>query len=189
MKKLFNFIGLAMIIFISGCAGSSNYMAPATPISGPEQDKAVVYFMRPSGMGFAINFQIWDRDQFIGLSQAKSYFAYQCDPGKHLFIGIAENKRGVLAELEAGKSYYMITQVRMGGWRARLAMIPVTRDSKFWDQVETYKSKLKFIQAKPEMIAQWNTTKKAKIQEIINILENTEKGKKYVLPLTAQDGR
>jgi hypothetical protein len=37
----------------------------------------------------------WDRDRFIGLSQAKSYFAHLCATGKHLFIGIAENKVAV----------------------------------------------------------------------------------------------
>ena len=99
-------------------------MVKATPIEGPSTGKALVYFMRPSGGGFAINFQICDH--FIGLSQAKSYFAYECDPGRHLFIGMAENKRGLEADLEAGKSCYVITQVKMGGFRARMAFVPVT---------------------------------------------------------------
>lgn len=93
-----------LFLFLTGCAGSSGYMVKATPTEGPAQGKAMVYFMRPSGMGFAINFQIWDGTYFVGLSQAKSYFAYQCDPGKHLFLGIAENKAAIEADLNAGKS-------------------------------------------------------------------------------------
>ena len=90
MKNVLKGIALVILLSTVGCAGSSKYMVKSAPITGPSPDKALVYFMRPSGFGFAINFQIWDSDRFIGLSQAKSYFAYQCDPGKHLFIGMAD---------------------------------------------------------------------------------------------------
>lgn len=188
MKKYTGTILIVLIFLIAGCAGSSQYMAKATPVTGPSAGKALVYFMRPSGLGFAINFQIWDGDKFIGLSQAKSYFGYQCNPGKHLFVGIAENKRGIDAELEAGKSYYIITQVRMGGWRARMAFIPVTQDSEFWNEVDTYKQSLNFIEAKEEMLATWEKREKVKVQEIINYL-NTPEGKKYVVKLGIDAGR
>ena len=188
MKKILGAISIVLIFLIVGCAGSSKYMAKAAPVTAPSADKALVYFMRPSGLGFAINFQIWDGDRFIGLSQAKSYFGYQCDPGKHLFIGIAENKRGIEADLEAGKSYYIITQVRMGGWRARMAFIPVTIGSEFWDTVETYKQKLNFIEANSEMIATWEAKEKTKAQQILNYLNSSE-GQKYVVKLNMEDGR
>ena len=188
MKNVLKGITLVILLSTVGCAGSSKYMVKSTPIAGPSPDKALVYFMRPSGFGFAINFQIWDGDHFIGLSQAKSYFAYQCDPGKHLFIGMAENKRGVEAYLEAGKSYYIITPVRMGGWRARMAFIPVTRGSEFWDKVEQYKAELNFVMPKQEEVVQWEATKKSEVQEIISYLETAE-GRQYVVPLGKEDGR
>jgi hypothetical protein len=188
MKKCLRAISIVLIFLIAGCAGSSKYMAKATPITGPSADKALVYFMRPSGLGFAINFQIWDDDQFIGLSQAKSFFGYQCNPGKHLFVGIAENKRGVEADLEAGKSYYIITQVRIGGWRARMAFIPVTQGSEFWGVVETYKQSLNFVEAQKDMLATWEAKEKAEIQQTINYL-NTPEGKQYVVKLDRDDGR
>jgi hypothetical protein len=65
------------------------YMVKAdAPTAGPPPDKALVYVLRPSG-GPGVNrpfnsFQVWDRDQFIGLNQPKSYFAYLCAPGRHL---------------------------------------------------------------------------------------------------------
>jgi hypothetical protein len=188
MKKVLKGITLVMLLTVMGCAGSSKYMVKSTPIAGPSPDKAIVYFMRPSGFGFAINFQIWDSDRFIGLSQAKSYFAYECDPGRHLFIGIAENKRGVEADLAAGRSYYVITQVKMGGWRARMAFIPVTRGSEFWDKVEQYEKELNFIMPKQEEVAKWEATEKPEVQEIISYLETPE-GRQYVVPLGREDGR
>jgi len=188
LKKYSGILLMVMLFLIAGCAGSSKYMAKATPIDGPSADKALVYFMRPSGFGFAINFQIWDGDKFIGLSQAKSYFGYQCNPGKHLFIGIAENKRGIEADLEAGKSYYVITQVRMGGWRARMAFIPVTRGSEFWDAVATYKQELNFVEAQEDVVAAWEAKEKSDTQQIINYL-NSPEGRNYVVKLNKDDGR
>jgi len=119
MKPFTRWVVFALIVVFMGCTGSSKYMQPAAPLQGPSPGKALIYFMRPSGMGFAINFQIWDGDHFIGLSQAKSYFGYECQPGKHLFVGFAENKRGLEADLEEGKTYYALTQVKMGSWRTR----------------------------------------------------------------------
>jgi hypothetical protein len=188
MKNVLKGIALVVLLATVGCAGSSKYMVKSAPIAGPAPDRALVYFMRPSGFGFAINFQIWDSDRFIGLSQAKSYFAYECDPGRHLFIGMAENKRGVEADLEAGRSYFVITQVRMGGWRARMAFIPVTRGSEFWDKVGQYKAELNFIMPKQDEVAKWEDTKRSEVQEIISYLETPE-GRKYVVPLGREDGR
>lgn len=187
--KLFLFIALIMI---TGCAGSSPYMRTSTPVEELSSGKARVYFMRPSGLGFAIHFQIWDRYRLIGLSQAKSYFTYECEPGKHLFIGRAENKRAVEADLEAGKSYYIITQVKMGAWKARMGFIPVTRGSEFWDKVEQYKKELNFVEPEEKVIAEWESKRKADTQkEITEILSyiQTPEGKKYVLPLNKEDGR
>lgn len=187
MKTLKLVVIILCLSFI-GCAGSSRYMQESAPVQGPAPDKALVYFMRPSGIGFAINFQIWDGNTFIGLSQAKSYFAYECDPGTHLFIGIAENKRGLEADLEAGRTYYALTEVRIGGWRARMAFIPVTRGSKYWDLAETYKTEMKSIVPKAEMLVEWESKKKAEIEEIIAFL-NTAEGKQYIEKLNKEDGR
>lgn len=109
-------------------------MVKAMPIAAPTSEKALVHFMRPSGMAYAVSFQIWDGDHFVGLSQAKSYFAYECNPGKHLFLGFAKNKVAIEADVEAGKSYYIGTNVRMGAWKARMDFTPVTRGSQLWSQ-------------------------------------------------------
>ena len=187
--KLFLFVTLIMLPVSKSILSNP---CPATPVEELSSGKARVYFMRPSGLGFAIHFQIWDRYRLIGLSQAKSYFAYECEPGKHLFIGRAENKRAVEADLEAEKSYYIITQVKMGAWKARMAFIPVTRGSEFWDKVEQYKKELNFVEPEEKIIADWELKRKAatqkEITEIISYIQTPE-GRKYVLPLNKEDGR
>jgi hypothetical protein len=183
-------VAVVLALALAGCAGSSRYMVKADPpTAGPPPDQAIVYVMRPSGMGFAINFQIWDRDRFIGLSQAKSYFAYPCAPGKHLFIGIAENKVAVEADLAPGKSYYILTDPRMGGWRARLAMEPVTRGSEDWDKVDALKKELEFIVPVPDQIQNWDAAKKEEAAALVEFFEKGPEREKYMSRLTPADGR
>jgi hypothetical protein len=189
MKRYLNKVLLMVFALTIGCAGSSGYMVKATPpTQGAEAGKAVAYFMRPSGIGFAINFQIWDGTHFVGLSQAKSYFAYQCDPGKHLFVGIAENKVAIEADLEAGKSYYIGTAVRMGTFKARMEFTPVTRGSELWNKVDEYKKSLNFIATKEEERAKWEAAKKQEAQGLVDHF-STGAGKAQVSKLNKEDGR
>jgi len=188
MKGYPKIILLVVFLLLTGCAGSSQYMVKATPTAGPAPEKALVYFLRPSGMGFAVNFQIWDGDHFVGLSQAKSYFTYECDPGKHLFLGIAENRVAIEADLETGKSYYIGTNVKMGTWKARMDFTPVTRGSELWNKVEEYKKSLNFIAVAEEERARWEATKKQEAQKIIDYFLTGE-GKPQLLKLNKEDGR
>jgi hypothetical protein len=188
MKRYLKIIPSLLFVLITGCAGSSQYMVKSTPTAGPSPEKALVYFMRPSGMAFAINFQIWDSDHFVGLSQAKSYFAYECDPGKHLFWGVAENKVAIEADLLAGKSYYIGTNVRMGAWKARMDFTPVTQGSELWGKVEEYKKSLNFVTAREEDRAKWEDAKKHEAQKITDYFSAGE-GRAQVLRLNKEDGR
>jgi hypothetical protein len=181
---------LILSLGMAGCAGSSKYMVKAEPpTAGPPSDKSMVYVMRPSGFGFAINFQIWDRERFIGLSQAKSYFAYLCAPGKHLFIGIAENKVAVEAELAPGMSYYILTEPRMGGWKARLAMEPVSRGSASWDKIEAMKPELEFVVPVKEEVQAWDAAKTAEVRALVDFFERDPDRAKYLGRLIPEDGR
>lgn len=188
MKKVIRRIFPLFVLLIIGCAGSSKYMVEGTPVEKVPAGKSVIYFMRPSSLGFAINFQIWDGDHFVGLSQAKSYFAYVCDPGKHLFMGFAENKVAVDADLAPGKSYYVGTAVRMGAWKARMLFTPVTRGSELWDKVDGYKQDLKLIAVNKEEAEKWEVTKKAEAQQFISFFK-TEEGQQDVVRLNREDGR
>jgi hypothetical protein len=109
------------------------------------QDKATVYFVRPSGIGFLINFQVWDGDKFIGLSQAKSYFRYECEPGKHLFLAVSENKTFVPAELAVGKRYYIVASPQIGFIKARVGLTPVKKGSENAGEVKNWEADLNYV--------------------------------------------
>ena len=180
---------LLLLLFVCSCAGSSKYMVETAHPTFAPTDKAVVYFLRPSGMGFAVNFQVWDRDRLIGVSQAKSYFRYLADPGIHLFIGIAENKVAVAANVEAGKTYYVVTSPRMGGWKARMAFEPVTKGSGNWEGIDATRMELHFIEMKPEEMAAAEAERKQQAQELVRFFEESPDRGKYTVKLSPEDGR
>jgi hypothetical protein len=93
-------------------------------ISAPE-DKAVVYFVRTSIAGFAINFSYFDSTKLIGVFNGPKYIRYECQPGQHLFWARSENRDFVEAELEAGKIYFIEAIAKMGAIKASVELQPV----------------------------------------------------------------
>ncbi len=180
---------LIIVLFVTSCAGSSQYMKPTESLQSPTEDKALVRIMRPSGLGFAVNFNILDGEKVIGNSVAKSQFDYLTEPGRHLFIATAENKAFVEAELEGGKTYYLITQVKMGAWKARVGLIPVTKGSEFWNKVEEYERALKRLEPDTVVLKNWEEANKAKIQKLISSYETVWKDKRDWPILSPEDGR
>jgi hypothetical protein len=183
------FLLLSVALFTVSCAGSSGYMKPSETLLSPTKEKALVRVMRPSGIGYAINFNIWDGGKVIGNSVAKSQFDYLTDPGKHLFVAIAENKTFLEAELEAGKTYYILTQVRMGMWKARVGFVPVVKGSEFWDKVKDYEGELNKLQPDNVALQTWENANKDKIQAILSEYETKLKTEEQWPKLIREDGR
>ncbi len=110
------------------------FLVPGTALFGqgftpPAEGKAVVYFVRVTNLGFAVAFEYFDGDKFIGDFKGKSYMRYECDPGEHLLWASSENREFITADLKAGGSYIVIMDVKMGGWKARVGATPVTAGS------------------------------------------------------------
>jgi len=118
--------------------------AQAQDIPPAPLDKAVVYFVRSSSYGFAINFSYFDSTKLIGRFNGPKYIRYECNPGKHLFWARSENKDFIEAELEAGKIYFVEAVVRMGILFAEVELMPI-------DPSKTKKMKkvLKFVKGRP----------------------------------------
>ena len=180
---------LFISLFFTACAGSSKYMKPSKIMLTPTSEKALVRVMRPSGLGYAINFNIWDGEKVIGNSVAKSQFDYLADPGKHLFVAIAENKSFVEAELEAGKIYYLLTQVKMGLLKARVGLVPVNKGSEFWDKVLEYETKLNKLQPDTNALKTWEDANKDGMKTILNEYEVKSKSSEQWPRINLEDGR
>lgn len=121
-----------LALLLGGCAGHSDYMAsvPAEKANyAPMADKAMIVFMRPSGLGFAVQSSVFDvtngAPEFIAIVPAKKKVAHEIAPGKYRFMVIGENADFMDAELAAGKTYYAVVAPGMGMWKARFYFEPV----------------------------------------------------------------
>ena len=116
--KVFLFVLISFLAGISNVKGQG--FTPAAP------GKAVVYFVRVTGMGFAISFEYFHQDKYIGAFKGKNYMRYECDPGQNLFWASSENKEFVTADLKEGGTYIIIVDVEMGAMKARVGLTPIT---------------------------------------------------------------
>ena len=116
-----NFI---FILAITLLAGSSTLFAKG--FLPPQNGKAVVYFVRVTNWGGPVSFEFFHQDKYIGVFKKKNYMRYECDPGKQLFWASSENKEFITGDLVAGKSYIVIVDVIMGGWKAHVGLEPIT---------------------------------------------------------------
>ena len=89
------------------------------PLGEVAPDKALVYVVRPTSVGFAIKSWLLCDDQVLGVNKGSSYFFAHVDPGKHVFWSKSENVDALELEVEAGKTYYLHQHVRLGGLKAR----------------------------------------------------------------------
>ena len=134
MKKIiYGLIVLAFAIGFSGCAGSVSNMKVAAPnkmINAPTSGKSKIVFMRPSSFGFAIQSSVFKVDNnqqsIVGIVAAKKKVSYELKPGKHLFMVVGESADFMSADLEADKTYYALVTPRMGLWKARFSLAPVS---------------------------------------------------------------
>jgi Protein of unknown function (DUF2846) len=89
------------------------------PMGEVQEDKALVYVVRPTSMGMAIKSFFFCDDDILGINKGSSYFFAQVDPGKHVFWSKSENVDALELEVEAGRTYYLQQHVRMGAFKAR----------------------------------------------------------------------
>lgn len=130
-------IGVILILMISlfGCAGSTKKMklVPETEaFYAPDNNHALVIFMRPSSLGSAVQSSIFDittdENKLVGIVSAKKKVAYKTKPGKSLFMVVGESADFMKADLESGKTYYTLVVPRMGVWKARFSLRPVHKE-------------------------------------------------------------
>ncbi len=92
--------------------------------AAPRSDKALVHFLRPGKVGYAIHAAVYDDQEFIGMVPYGQKLPYYADPGEHLFMVVSEAADFLKADLKAGKTYYIQVVPRMGAWRARFSLAP-----------------------------------------------------------------
>ncbi|MFM9052064.1 MAG: hypothetical protein ACKOKF_07080, partial [Bacteroidota bacterium] len=125
----------ALFLFFSAALSFSVHAQ--SDIEPPVPGKSVVYIVRPSIYGAAMNFTYLDSAILLGRCPGPSYIRYECDPGHHLIWARAENRDYVEAELAQDKVYFILAYVGTGMIKAQVDLIPVnpSRDSKEMERI------------------------------------------------------
>jgi hypothetical protein len=115
----------AATLLLSACAGAHmTETGTAERVTGPASGKALLYVMRPSMFGGAIQSTVFDGDQYIGTVSAGTHIAYQAEAGQHMFMVIGENADFMEADLLVDKTCSAVVAPRMGMWKARFSLNP-----------------------------------------------------------------
>ncbi|MFC1523984.1 hypothetical protein ACFL6N_04255 [Thermodesulfobacteriota bacterium] len=142
---------LVMMSGLFGCATANMGLSePAEPYLAPDNDKALVYFIRPVKLGFLIHAAVYDDEEFIGFVPYNQKLPYLADPGEHMFMVVSEAADFLKAELQAGKTYYIKVMPRMGAWRARFSLAPVTKADLETPRVQKWITDAQLIRNKDE---------------------------------------
>ena len=130
--RVFYIFTLLGSLLLAGCA--SNPMAPVADqaVQAPSPDMAQVVFMRDAYTGKAIVSSLYDvtdgQTRFIGVMANGTKIAHPTPPGKHTFMVVSEAADFMEADLVAGKTYYALVTPRMGLWKARFSLWPISNE-------------------------------------------------------------
>lgn len=107
---------LQATLCFGGCiSAASTRMQDSAPKVMPGPDEVRVIFYRPPQyFGHLLEWEIWDREELVGIAENGGYFEYRCKPGSHLFFVLSGSEPAIAAELAGGKTYYVHVEPRTG---------------------------------------------------------------------------
>lgn len=127
-------LGLLLVatLFAAGCA--SVPMATTDEDSQAKSfavkaDKANIYLYRNETFGGAVLMTVTLDGKVAGQSGPQTYYLWEVDPGPHEVTSVAENTSTLKLDTEAGKSYFVWQEVKMGLWMARTRLQQVDEET------------------------------------------------------------
>jgi hypothetical protein len=143
------FAAVLVSLLMVGCATPNmKYSVPTTTVFESRSDKALVYFIRPNQLGWAINAAVYDDEDFIGFVPYNQKLPYFAEPGRHMFMVVSEAADFMKADIAAGNTYYVQVVPRMGAWRARFSLAPITKEDLKTEKVQKWISNTQLIENK-----------------------------------------
>lgn len=123
---------LTLVLVTSGCAS-----VPMASLDDDAQgklfavkpDKSNIYVYRNEGFGGAIAMTVSLDGKVAGQSGPQTYFLWEVAPGSHEIASHAEDVSKLTLTTEAGRSYYVWQEVKMGLWMARSLLQQVDEET------------------------------------------------------------
>lgn len=129
VRSIVSALALSVLVLATGCASlpspeamkaeTATFQLPKLPDAG----KAIVYVVRPSGLGGLIRFNVFVDDQEapseMGYTRASQYIYFQVAPGEHKIYSKAENWAELQLSAKAGDIFFIQQEPTMGILMAR----------------------------------------------------------------------
>lgn len=124
---------LAVLTILPGCASLPSPEAMKADTATfqlpklPEPGKAMVYVVRPSGVGGLVRFNVFVDDQEptseIGFTRGSQYIYFSVAPGSHKIYSKAENWADIHLDAKAGDILFIQQDASMGFVMARNSLL------------------------------------------------------------------
>ncbi len=178
MKTKILFVALLLAIVGSQSMYSQGFKEPSP-------GKAAVYFVRVSSLGYAVTFQYFNDDKYVGEFKGKNYMRIECNPGKQLLWISSENKEFIEADLKEGGTYIVLVYIYPGAWKARMETSPISATDERFENAKVFVNSEKPIETPQEKIDAMNKKLQKFITEQLNVYNTEIKDKKEVDKITA----
>lgn len=182
---------LAVLGLLLGCSRGPSIpvaRAPSKPFPSvaPAADQARVYFVRPpvkAGPGhYAVS--VWVGDRLVAFVRHGQVAYVDLAPGKHLFLGLAQNADVLEVELAGGKMYYVhvrLVKYYMGGSGVFLDAIVPGHEN--WSKRKEWIAACKPVELNPPGAADWHARHAADNRtRMQRYASRPESEKKFVRP-------
>lgn len=120
---------IAIVALMTACASLPSPEQMRTEVASyqlpklPEDGKAIVYVVRPSGLGGLIRFNVFVNDQQpaseVGYTRSSQYIYFNLAPGRHKILSKAENWAEAEVDAKAGDIVFIQQEPAMGLVMAR----------------------------------------------------------------------
>jgi hypothetical protein len=128
-RTVATWLAVAALAALTGCASLPSPEAMRTEVANytlpklPEPGKAIVYMVRPSGLGGLVRFNVFLDDQEapseMGHTRSSEYIWFNLTPGTHKIYSKAENWAETVVDAKAGDIIFIEQEPGMGFIMAR----------------------------------------------------------------------
>lgn len=133
MIRMVSLLTLLMMSWLLGGCASAPPGAPEAPPrhaaveATPGKAQIVVY--RHESLGFAVPMTVRLDGRIGGRTVGQTYVRWEVEPGRHEISSHAEDASSLTVDAEAGRTYFIWQEVKVGFWKARSTLHRVDEET------------------------------------------------------------
>jgi len=162
--------------------------AKPMPPPGPNEAKVVVY--RTAVLGGVDKFPVYEYvhedGKLLGFTETGCYFEYRCVPGRHFFLTWGEGDAFIVADLAAGKTYFIQAWSKFGLVTSRPGFAPVLPDSDAFRELQKAWPSLRCRELDPDKASEYELREEDRVKQARSAYEA---GIGTTKPLTSDEGQ